>query len=802
MASLRDCIDVALSTGKIAKEQADELQARVGSYEAQLKTRPDMTPEAALSKAEQLALKEQQFETSLRKRQTALQAIAISKAITNVEAHPKGVGTGVMSLLVRDLGGNAPYSNIDNRSNAILASYHAQFADAMARFRTKNLGFSQDKEGLRNMVRELFGTKTGDESASSFAKVWSEVAEVARLRFNKAGGAIPKREDWGMPQYHDGQRVAQVPKEQWIDEITPLLDRSKMLDDTGNPMSPTQLREMLDHSYDTIRTDGLINLVPGRMGKGKLANGRRDHRVLPFKDADSWLNYHDKYGHQDLYTTLTDHLSGMAHDTAKLEILGPNPDAAFKHMRDLAIKDGYKGIDLSMLDSVYATVSGKVNAVNSVRLADFMQAFRHYLVAAKLGGAFLSAFSDTAFLRHTAKFNGLDSVKVFKRFAKIMNPRNEKDRLIAVKSQLTADAWVNRALAANRFTDVTGSGFSAKVADFIMRASLLSAWTDAGRKAFGMEFQSFIADSSGKAWKNINKPLQRTLKRYGITPDEWDEIRKVKPLKYEGVKFFSPENLAKTGNVDLTTKVQEMILTETDFAVPTPDSRVRAITTAGAKRGTFVGEIARSVSMFKSFPITVMSTHMYRGAMQEATKSKLKYLGSLTLATTVMGGVALQMKEMARGKDPRNMTDEKFWAAAFMQGGGAGIYGDFLFSDVNRFGGGAVSTLGGPIVGAIDDLSKLTIGNIQQGLKGEDMRLGADVINTLRQYTPGGSLWYARLAYERAVLDQLQKAVDPKANSKFRRQISRRKKEHGQSFWWKPGQAAPERPPELSAGGG
>lgn len=798
MAGLRDCIDVALDTGKITQKQATELQGRVDAYDKLTRGRADMSPERAFSEAEKKAMAEQIFETRLRKRQAVLQAVALNKAIENISAHPAGKGTGVMSMLVKDLGQRAGYSNVDNRAHAILASYHAQFADAMSRFRTKNLGFSQDKEGLHNMVRELFGTATDDKSASNLAKVWSETAEVARLRFNKAGGAIAKREDWGLPQYHDALRVGRTSKDDWIEEILPALNREKMLDDTGRPMNDSQVLEMLDHSYDTIRTDGLIDMVPGKMGRGKLANGRRDHRILPFKDADSWLKYHEKYGHQDIYTTLTDHLSGMAHDTAMLEIFGPNPEVTFKHLRDMAKMDGYDGLKLAMLDSVYDTISGKVNATKSVRLADTMQAIRHYLVSAKLGGAFLSAMSDTAFLRHTTKFNGMEPVKVFKRMSRLLNPANEADRLVAVKAQLTADAWVNRALAANRFTDVTGSGFSARVADFTMRASALSAWTDAGRKAFGMEFQGFIADNASKQWKNLNKPLQRTMKNYGITPDEWDAIRKTKPFEHKGVKFFSPENLAKTGDVDLTTKVQEMILTETDFAVPTPDSRSRAITTGSVPRGTIIGETVRSLSMFKSFPITVIMTHMYKGALQEGMQNKLKYLGALTLSTTVMGGVALQLKDIARGREPRDMDDPKFWAAAYVQGGGAGIYSDFLFSDVNRFGGGIVETMAGPMAGAINDATKFTLGNVQQAIKGEDMKLGADAVRLLKNYTPGGSLWYARLAYERTVLDQLQKAADPKAGSKFRRAQRKRKKEYGQDHWWKPGKVMPE----LKASGG
>ena len=59
-----------------------------------------------------------------------------------------------------------------------------------------------------------------------------------------------------------------------------------------------------------------------------------------------------------------------------------------------------------------------------------------------------------------------------------------------------------------------------------------------------------------------------------------------------------------------------------------------------------------------------------------------------TISMMVMGGLAYQMKEIAKGRDPIDITTPGFWGKAFAQSGGAGIFGDFLSADVNRFGGG------------------------------------------------------------------------------------------------------------------
>ena len=89
------------------------------------------------------------------------------------------------------------------------------------------------------------------------------------------------------------------------------------------------------------------------------------------------------------------------------------------------------------------------------------------------------------------------------------------------------------------------------------------------------------------------------------------------------------------------------------------------------------------------------------------------------------------------------MTGEhagKFSGAAMLQGGGLAIYGDFLFSDVNRYDRGMAETMAGPVVSAMNDARKLTIGNAIEFVQGEETKAGKEAIYFARRYTPGGTL--------------------------------------------------------------
>jgi len=95
-----------------------------------------------------------------------------------------------------------------------------------------------------------------------------------------------------------------------------------------------------------------------------------------------------------------------------------------------------------------------------------------------------------------------------------------------------------------------------------------------------------------------------------------------------------------------------MVISVMDFAVRTPDAGVRAMTSGGLDRGFPGGEMWRSAMMFKSFPITMITTHLYRAMNQEGLIDKLTYAGILGMGGMVFGGIALQAKDIARGREP------------------------------------------------------------------------------------------------------------------------------------------------------
>jgi hypothetical protein len=531
------------------------------------------------------------------------------------------------------------------------------------------------------------------------------------------------------------------------------------------------------------------------------------------------MEYQEKFGNPEPFVTMVNHLEGMSRDISMMEILGPNPNATVRYihqtvMQDAKIKEANQpetkmveraNKELGMFDSMYAILNGSTASPVDGTVARGFAGLRQILQSAQLGAAAVSALTDINFQRIAAQTSGIPAADVIKRVADNLVPLNidEKGRL-ASRLGLIAENWTSVANAQARFVgDMTGPEITRRISDTVMRITGLSPWTQAGRWAFGMEFMGYVADNAAKKFKDLDKPLQDTLTRYGIGEGNWEVIRTSGLYEHEGATFLRPEEIALRTDLqpgradDLATRFLEMIQSETEFAVPSASIRGRVMLVGESRPGTFVGEISRSFAMYKNFPVTLLNTHVMRAVNAENFNKKGAYFADLVISTTLFGALAMQLKEITKGRDPRTVMTPEFWGSALLQGGGLGILGDFLFNDVNRFGGGLEQTIAGPVVGFLDDTRRLTIGNVQELATGKDTHFMRELISYAGRYTPGSSIWYLRLALERQILDRLQIWGDPDAKQRMREIEARYRRETGQRYWWSPGDTEPERGPDF-----
>ena len=829
--SFADCIIGKAGRGLVRRQDAERVRDRFAELADDFAARRFSYPEAQRRAATRLQA-EIERDIWRRRRMRLKQAQVEAEIRARAAPMPDAVDQAMYSVLEFDPSGKITGPAVSQRIEIVRGEAHAAMAEFLDAYRSRAAGLIRNTAGIDDVVRELFGEATSNQIAKAFARGVSAAVARLRGRFNAAGGDIVKRQDWGFFQNHDRSAVAAVSRDEWRVFVYDRLDPERMFDASGQPMTLRSLMNSLDEAYDSIVTGGLADMQ--RAGDdlfGSSVHGRAARRFLVFKDADAWLEYHARFGRGTLFDWFVGSVQAFARDVGTIEVLGPFPKATLEFMKGLIDEAAARGaISLtgkaaaraagriagpkSQLEGLFNQVTGRAAIAENGIVANISQANRHIVISAVLGGAWFSSLADVALSAVTARMNGLSVARVLWRHLKMFSPTGAADRRTAVRLGFTAQGWASRAIGAQRIMgEVVGAEWSAKVTDTVLKASLLSPWTEAGRWGFQAELLGFITDQAARSWRNLPDALRNTFERHGITPADWELIRTT-PRWVDpdtGAEFIRAEDVAGAGEplrartgehrarFEAGNKLQQAIFVESKFAIVETTQRVRALLTAGQPAGTFWGEVMRNSALFKGFPVTVMHLHMRRLMALRGLTRKAQYFAWLFLGTAVMGALGEQLSQIAKGRDPLDMREPRFWAKSAMRGGGLGLFGDFLFADVNRFGGGIIGSLAGPVLGSqLPKAYSLTVGNIQELIsEGEARNPGRELSRFIEANLPGRSLWYGRLAMERLIFDELEAAIDPNAAKSFRMIEKRARREYGQRFWWKPGTPAPQRAPEL-----
>jgi hypothetical protein len=518
-----------------------------------------------------------------------------------------------------------------------------------------------------------------------------------------------------------------------------------------------------------------------------LYNKRTEARVMTPIDIESYIEYQKAFGNPDYFQTMLDHMRGISQDIALMKVISPNPQATHDMIKNYAkqvgelssIKEGY-------LDAVFNVANGKADTSlartkSDLMLEGAMGALRGINTATMLGSATLSSVTDIGGTMVTAGLNNVSMSKILSNAFGNMFDLKDLRGLDAMRAGLTADIFNSSGV--NSKWSETGTGWTQKAGEYVLRASGLNNWTNSIKVAFETEFSSLIASNIKKELKDLPTDLAEQFRRYGITQSVWDKLRDSEVLDVRGVKFIDPD---KIKDKDAYFKLISMIKQESDYAVLMGDYRTRAITTAGKEKGTIGGELARMTTQFKSFPITFLTHHLGRALkLDSPPKTRAAYATKMLVASTVLGYVAMTLKDLASGKEPREFN-LKTAGAAVMQGGGLGLFGDVFFTDTTKYGNSFWSAMISPSATRVEDLFKLTVGNLHEYAKGKDTNFGSEATRLAQSYIPAQNLWYSKLLTDRLIFDNIKGLVDDKYESKLRKQQGQMMEDFGQEYYWKP----------------
>jgi len=763
MSGFKDCMDRAVAGGEMDKERAEAAKTAFDIY------------------AEDMSAADAQARVVRDARAVADQQVKRVQANANAQRLIKAkIDAGLpLSKIVEDF---SHKGSLRFRHESVRAELRKEMTDVLQTFSATLVGARRNKAQLRNMVRERFGQNTGDTAARDLSKAFGAARRKANDMYEAAGGFVRSKVDYGVPQSHSQTRVGKATKDEWTDFVLTLINRNEMTDDLGGELGEAGAREALGTMYEHIKSGGWASREVSQVGGAyKIGARTADPDFIPFKDGDAWIAYAERFGSQtDPWRAMVGYIDTMSHQIAETEVLGVDADATWKFAEDLFLKkneasDKAKG-QVKFANAMRDNWTGVAQEPQSRIWARGMSNVRQYLASVQLGSAFMSSFSDIGVARSAAAFSGL-SQGGHLRFLKKLSVSSEF-RESAREIGLILENAIDMGTAAHRYSmeDFT-TEFSSRLSDFTMRASLLSGFTQMSRDAVGMSALNDLAVHRSKKFTELPLNMQRSLEGFEIGADVWDKVRSSEVYNVNGVEFLRPKEVEVVAGREAAVSLMEFVNALQSRSVLTASIQSQAAVRGSSAPGPIEFVLRPLGQLFEE-----IAQRNVNGALSQAA--------NIFIVTTVIGAVVLQAKEVAKGRNPKDMDSSEFWSAAALQGGGLGIFGDFLFADHNRFGQSIGQSLAGPTVSLAQDALKLTVGNVREAIEGKETNIGREAVKFATDNAPAQSLWYARLAFERMVEDQLMRLVDPEAQSRFNAK-ARKSESKANGYWWNPGAAVP-----------
>jgi hypothetical protein len=684
----------------------------------------------------------------------------------------------------------------------------------------RNLGkdawndFSEGRIDLE-IMREMIGEPTGVKGAKDIARILKESQNSWRLRLNDLGANIGELDDWITRTTHNTEKMAAASKSSrliednrlaWVEYIQARLNLKRTFADVNDPL---EISKILSSIYDSLMTGdhlkhGGTNSI---YGTKNVTNRLNSSRVLHFKDLQARQEYNIKFGEPSLQTSVFNVLTSSAKNIVMMQELGTNPQDTFNKILAL-LKKKYKNSDYKIVrdlnfenfQGAFSQIDGSINVIGSQTLAKIGIVVRGTGDMARLGGTVITSFADLAPYMGTTNFQGRGLLTgLFEAINGLLggNNRAAMEALEVVSNSIVVS---NRGNVFGDGGDLTGS--IGNLRNKFFKWNGLNGWVASLKSSMALGVAKFYGSLSETKFFNLEKRERNFLTLYGIDEGKWDMLRSIKSLAVDNKRYLTAEGAKDISDSvinkylgrklsarelrnfknDLELTWRNVLNDQGTHGTPEPDTQIRAITTMGSIKGTYMGELNRFIMQYKNFSVSLYKK-ILRREMDSYGPDESKLIGASMLASTLMlgtifGYIVLSVKDMLSGRSPRDPKKLSVIMQSFVQGGGGGIYGDFLMSEIqNQYGNGIFETALGPTASDIKKFIDMV------KTMNEPKKAGKKFLELAEGHTPFINLYYTKAAYDYLIGYQIKEYLDP---GFFKRMKDRNEENRGQTYYFKP----------------
>lgn len=567
--------------------------------------------------------------------------------------------------------------------------------------------------------------------------------------------------------------------------------------------------------------DGDGYIAPAFEGTRNLARSVSQPRVVFWNNAADWLAHMREFGGGDgLYAQVDRTMQTGARKTALMSYFGTNPMANLnmiirkfqeKYREDL---DGLNRFNAQTdnLRNIMGRLDGTLNIPSN---ADHAAAFETIMSAeamSHLGGVSLTHLSAApGTFGSEMVHHGVGRMETIANIARAI----VRGRGGQLEQDALADAGAYAHSYANALARTAGAfdhgvpGFSSWVAGHFMRLTGLPQVLD---KLQAKAVKGVLMDRLGRAaegtFDQIEQHQRALLASYGIGPAEWELIRSAPtPARIEGRRWVTPHDgatadpaavemlLRRDGTIpvdatatqiasavqrkqwDMADKLGMYLDDAADHGAVRPGVRERAMFLGNLRPGDKSYMLWRALAQFKMWPLAAMNQILGREiALSLPGREMASNIGALLALSTAGGALRMAVNDAVTGNTLRDYRNPVTLLAAAAQGGGLGIYGDFLFGETSRLGAGGIATLVGPIGSDVDKLYKM-YSDFKLEMKSRPdhalSHLWPDLARFAVGHVPFGNLIYLKGALDYMFWYHLYNAASPGWWERTNRRIAR-----------------------------
>ena len=245
---------------------------------------------------------------------------------------------------------------------------------------------------------------------------------------------------------------------------------------------------------------------------------------------------------------------------------------------------------------------------------------------------------------------------------------------------------------------------------------------------------------------------------------------------YTNEKYMTPDHVRRVlgeEGLELADKLEVFFVNEAKIAVPAPGKNEQAIMMRNFKRGTVPGALAEMFWLFRSFGLTFLVQQGPR-ALQQGSPVLWHLAPAIAL-----GYASMSIKDMIRGKEPKDPTEIRTITDSLIQSGAAGIVGDLVYAEFTNYHRDFTDLAVGASASLLPWKDPHTL---FMGLVGDESD-ASRAWKTLKSNTPYANLFFLEPIVNYGLLYPIQEHVNPGYLERAERAI---KNLEGQEYYLSP----------------